>query len=37
MCVFAGQLQVWSWDITWLPAAVKGKYYYWYMMLDVFR
>ena len=28
--------QVWSWDITWLPAAVKGRYYYWYMMLDVF-
>jgi putative transposase len=29
--------QVWSWDITWMPAAVKGQYYYWYMMLDVFR
>ncbi|EDT37906.1 hypothetical protein BamMEX5DRAFT_6320 [Burkholderia ambifaria MEX-5] len=28
--------QVWSLDITWLPAAIKGKYYYWYMMLDVF-
>jgi transposase InsO family protein len=28
--------QVWSWDITWMPAAIKGKYYYWYMMLDVF-
>ena len=28
--------QLWSWDITWLPAAVKGKYYYWYMVLDVF-
>lgn len=28
--------QVWSWDITWLPAAIKGKYYYWYMVLDVF-
>jgi len=28
--------QVWSWDITWLPAALKGQYYYWYMMLDVF-
>ena len=31
-----GSNQVWSWDITWLPAAVKGQYYYWYMMLDVF-
>lgn len=28
--------QVWSWDITWLPTAVKGQYFYWYMMLDVF-
>ena len=28
--------QVWSWDITWLPAEIKGKYYYWYMILDVF-
>lgn len=31
-----GPNQVWSWDITWLPAAVKGKYYYWYMVLDIF-
>lgn len=28
--------QVWSWDITWMPAALKGKFYYWYMVLDVF-
>lgn len=28
--------QVWSWDITWLPAEIKGMYYYWYMILDVF-
>src|SRR5471030_2911011 len=27
---------VWSWDITWMPTAVKGQYYYWYMVLDVF-
>ncbi|AMP11969.1 integrase core domain protein [Collimonas arenae] len=32
----SGPNEVWSWDITWLPAAVKGQYYYWYMMLDVF-
>ena len=31
-----GPNQVWSWDITWLPAAVKGQFYYWYMVLDVF-
>jgi transposase InsO family protein len=28
--------QLWSWDITWLPAEIRGKYYYWYMILDVF-
>jgi putative transposase len=28
--------QLWSWDITWMPAALKGQYYYGYMMLDVF-
>ena len=28
--------QVWSWDITWLPAEIRGRYYYWYMILDVF-
>jgi putative transposase len=32
----SGPNQVWSWDITWMPAAVKGQYFYWYMMLDVF-
>lgn len=31
-----GPNQLWSWDITWMPAAIKGQYYYWYMMLDVF-
>jgi putative transposase len=32
----SGPNQVWSWDITWMPAAIKGQYFYWYMMLDVF-
>ena len=27
---------LWSWDITWLPTAVKGLYFYWYMVLDVY-
>jgi len=31
-----GPNQVWSWDITSMPAAVKGQYYYWYMVLDIF-
>lgn len=28
--------RLWSWDITWLPMAVKGMYFYWYMVLDVY-
>ena len=28
--------QVWSWDITYLLSAIKGKYYYLYMVEDIF-
>lgn len=28
--------QLWCWDITWLPSAVKGRWHYWYMMKDVY-
>ena len=28
--------QLWCWDITWLPGAVKGLYFYLYLILDVF-
>lgn len=28
--------RLWAWDITWLPAPVKGMYFYWYMVLDVY-
>ena len=28
--------RLWAWDITWLPAAVKGMYFYWYMVLDIY-
>lgn len=28
--------RLWSWDITWLSTAVKGLYFYWYMVLDVY-
>jgi putative transposase len=28
--------RLWSRDITWLPSAVKGLYFYWYMVLDVY-
>jgi transposase InsO family protein len=31
-----GPNQVWSWDITWLPGAVKGLYLYLYMIIDIF-
>ena len=28
--------QIWSWDITYLKAAIKGKYYYLYLPMDIF-
>lgn len=28
--------RVWSWDITYLPAAVQGLYYYLYLVVDVY-
>lgn len=28
--------QVWSWDITYLPASIKGQYFYLYMIMDIF-
>lgn len=31
-----GPNQLWCWDITWLPTAVKGQFYYWYMMKDIY-
>ncbi len=31
-----GPNQVWCWDITWLPSTVKGRYFYWYMMKDIY-
>lgn len=27
--------QVWSWDITWLPTVVRGRYLYLYLVMDV--
>ncbi|WP_129587038.1 IS3 family transposase [Pseudomonas frederiksbergensis] len=27
--------QVWSWDITYLPAPIRSKYYYLYLILDI--
>ncbi|NHZ67183.1 DDE-type integrase/transposase/recombinase, partial [Massilia genomosp. 1] len=28
--------RLWAWDITWLPTNVRGLYFYWYMVLDVY-
>ncbi len=33
--VATGSCQVWSWDITYLKASVKGLFFYLYMILDV--
>jgi len=30
-----GPNQVWSWDITWLPTVVRGRYIYLYLVMDV--
>jgi putative transposase len=31
-----GPNEVWMWDITWLPAGVKGMFFYLYMILDLY-
>jgi transposase InsO family protein len=31
-----GPNQVWCWDITWMPTTVKGRFFYWYMMKDIY-
>jgi putative transposase len=30
-----GKNQVWSWDITWLPTTVRGRFLYLYLIMDV--
>jgi transposase InsO family protein len=30
-----GPNQVWSWDITWLPTTVRGRYFFLYLAIDV--
>ena len=30
-----GANQVWSWDVTWLASPVRGRFYYLYMIVDV--
>lgn len=31
-----GPNQLWSWDITYLPSNIRGKYFYLYLFLDIF-
>lgn len=31
-----GPNQVWCWDITWMPSSVRGRYFYWYMVKDIY-
>ena len=31
-----GPNQVWCWDITWMPTTIRGRYFYWYMMKDIY-
>lgn len=33
--IAVGPNQVWSWDITYLPACVRGTFYYLYLVVDV--
>jgi len=33
--VAQGPLQVWSWDITYLPSPIRGQVYYLYMVVDI--
>jgi putative transposase len=35
-CIATAPNQVWSWDITYLPASIKGQYFYLYMIMDIF-
>lgn len=31
-----GPNQVWCWDITWMPSTIRGRYFYWYMVKDIY-
>ncbi len=34
--IAAGPNQVWSWDISWMPSRVKGRYWYLYLIEDIY-
>ena len=31
-----GPNQLWCWDITWMPTTVRGRFFYWYMVKDIY-
>ncbi len=31
-----GPNQVWTWDVTWLPSAVRGRFFYLYLISDLY-
>lgn len=35
-CVATGENQVWSWDITYLHTAIRGRYFYLYLFMDIY-
>lgn len=35
-CIATQPNQVWSWDITFLNASIRGKFYYLYLIMDIF-
>ena len=36
MCERFYTLSVWSWDITWLPAPIRGMFFFLYMIVDIY-
>jgi len=34
--IASGPNMVWCWDITWLPAAIRGLFFYAYVIIDIF-
>jgi len=34
--IATGPNEVWCWDITWLPGAIKGLFFYAYVIIDIF-
>lgn len=35
-CVATGQNQIYTWDITYLPTDIKGRFFYLYLVMDIY-